>query len=655
LLQPRNLPTLATMNSLPRRWLGPGLIVSMGLVACGASDDTTPDEGASGQGGSAAGGSKAGAGQGGATTAGKAGSGTAGKAGQGGVGGGQAGAGAGGSGGAAGGGKGGAGGLAGSPAGGAGGAGKGGAGGQAGGAGPGGAGGQGGTPAGGAGQGGSAQGGAGMAGAGMAGAGGCGAGDGLPLPVLDGVPASALFRVQVTRDCVKQQTFVYQSAAGDKNTQGQANKTFSYAVTSGPGPFTVEVTKAGSKAGQAVLRPERLGLGTVATTVDAAGSKAVFTVADPAQISVEFDDDPALMDAVVILARPAELAGEVPDPAKSYVVSDAKVAALAVPAGQSTVYFPPGVHEIGYWSIPATVNQVYLADGAFVRGYFHADRTGGAPIKINGRGVLSGDVYPFNNGGYTNLLDVVGMTKGHLIEGISLVDSSKYTAALYASDSTMQDVLLHAWHYESDGLHVRGTNVVASGVFFHVNDDAIVTSSPVTSFTVKDSVFWAMAGGSALELGWNPHSVDGVTLQSSTLIHHQWNASPDVPSGGLVNGCNLLATNDSNPVVKNVVVTDISVDVPVPRLIDLRMIRPTSPSPPYADDYQNFTFTSIHLDHQGPVTKPLIFLDAIDATHTSSGFAFHGLSINGAVITQQSPLLPTLLSTKGPVPEPTFD
>ena len=62
---------------------------------------------------------------------------------------------------------------------------------------------------------------------------------------------------------------------------------------------------------------------------------------------------------------------------------------------RKTLYFAPGLHEIGDAFPLRPGLQVYLAPGAYVRGYFTcppgADTAGAAGVKIYGRGILSGE------------------------------------------------------------------------------------------------------------------------------------------------------------------------------------------------------------------------------------------------------------------------
>ncbi len=490
---------------------------------------------------------------------------------------------------------------------------------------------------------------------------------------VSSIPVSNVFQVQVTQNGIKAPVFTYKSESGTNSVpefgnMGQANKSFHYALFSGAGPFVIQVTKLGSKATSASIHPNRNGIGTINAVVDSIGSTVSFKLSHSAKITVEFSDDPNLVNPLAIIAHPSELPADVPNVNASsvFVANAADYPSFRVPPSKSVVYFPPGIHQIGYWVVPTTVNQIYLADGAYVRGYFNADRTGAAPIKINGRGILTNDIYPFHQvDGSGKLIDFMLQisgtangssyeTTGHTIEGITLTDSSNYVIELHASNSVIEDVMIHGWKFNNDAIHVGGSNDLLSNNFYHVNDDQVCADGATANLTVQNSIFFPMSGGSVLQLGWWPHSISGVTFKNSDLIHHSWGSALTARAGSVVNSVDLQPGQKNNPLVKNVTVSDIYIDVPIPRFLDLRMIRSGGPSTPYPLNFENFTFTNIHMDHQGDLSSPLILLDQVDSTHTASGFTFTNFSINGATITPKSPIYPSLILLNGHVPIPVF-
>ncbi|MCF7848368.1 MAG: hypothetical protein K9M45_05910 [Kiritimatiellales bacterium] len=75
---------------------------------------------------------------------------------------------------------------------------------------------------------------------------------------------------------------------------------------------------------------------------------------------------------------------------------------------KSTLYFAPGLHELGDGFPLKPGLQVYLAPGAYVRGFFtcppDADTAGASGVKIFGRGILSSEYNQITDGPNENFL-----------------------------------------------------------------------------------------------------------------------------------------------------------------------------------------------------------------------------------------------------------
>ncbi len=475
-------------------------------------------------------------------------------------------------------------------------------------------------------------------------------------------PLSDLYVVTTGQGATVTPRLVYESRAATTGVEwgGNLGKTFHMAIFDVDASVVVTVTKLHSTATSAVVRPGRLGLGPLTATVNSLGSTVSFTLPHAAKFTVEFGDDANNINALAVIAQPAELPAEIPATVDGYVVSAAVATPLTVPNTKSIVIFPSGVHEIGLWHVPTTVTEIYLAPGAWVRGYIVADGSNG-PMKIHGRGVVSADIYPYHYTAGTPdvILHLVGITGGshHLIEGITLIDSTNYTLLIDADSSEVRNVSLHGFRYNNDALGIRGDQILVHDTFMHINDDLLALSFPVTNLMVRDSVLWPAGGGAVLQLGWWPHSVSDLTLQNLDIIHADW--GPDQQDAGLVSCIGQDSPDTTyNPVpfVQRVTVTDVYFDTPVDRLVDIRMIRPGNPTPPWPNRFDQFQFTNIHLDHQGTPLRTLIFLDAQDATHAPTNFTFTNLSINNTRVTASTTsLLSSILSVRAPAASPTFN
>jgi hypothetical protein len=473
---------------------------------------------------------------------------------------------------------------------------------------------------------------------------------------MTGVPASTHFKVTITEGGVAKSKFVYQSTAATVQQPNQANgwwdhsigKSFSFSIFSVSGSVTVSVTKLGSSATSAMIRPTRLGIARLTATISGGNSTVSFSLNPQDHVSVEFSDDTALKDGLAIMAQPPETNVPSLTAGNVYMVPTG-TAALSIPSGKTTIAFAPGVHNIGIFAIPSTVTQVYLPENAFVRGLLKANMTGRGTIIVNGRGVISGDQFAYNSNHYLLDLSNTGWwttIANNLVDGIALVDSPLYTMMLMGNNSTISNVLLHGFQVQNDGIHIAGSSNVIKNNFFHNNDDNIVVGG-YNGDTITDNVFWALEAGNSIMMNYVLQSMNGLTITRSDLIHANWPGSGKV--GAFINALNVQAQNVS--VIQNVTVSDVIVEAPIKRFIDLRMLAGL------AADFVNWSFSGMHLDEQGTLsaTYPLLMFDGADASHTINGFTFTDFTINGSAVTQsQATTNAGIMQLAGTVNVPTF-
>ncbi len=456
---------------------------------------------------------------------------------------------------------------------------------------------------------------------------------------------SDLYEVNVFKGGQSFPSYTYISRAGSDNQAAlgkQTGKTFNYTVFSFSGPVDIEVTKLGSRASSAVLRPDRLGLGTVGSKTSARGSTVRFRLTKPAKVSVEFDDDAILKDAMLIFADSLESGSDVPQlSAPDVFVVSGDQAPGELPAGKTTVYFPPGVFKIGYWQIPPSVRQVYLAGGAFVRGYFSANRSSAGPIKINGRGILSNDVYPFHypdeepkSANSSKWYKAIGITggKGHLIEGLTLVDGSSFFIMTNCDNTVVKNVNINGFRLNNDGITLAGEYNTVSNCFIRTNDDAISVGKG--NLTIRDCVFWQLVDGSIIQLGWYTHNIGGNNVVTNCdVIHAEWTAENTGNLGFItaMMSSSKYSKGDSATAIENFEISNIYFDTKVEKFININpqphWLKRDTLLHPYS--FRNFNVHDIHLKTNTGKKEPLNYIQAFDAAHPLNGFQFGGIYING--------------------------
>ena len=454
--------------------------------------------------------------------------------------------------------------------------------------------------------------------------------------------SSGTYSITVKQDAVKP-AFVYVSHAGTDPSQkewgNQQGKSFHYSVFSFLGAVTVTVTKNNSTAKTAIVRPAAAGIGTLNTSQDGNNRSVSFSLAHPAKISVEFDDDPLNKEALMIFADKLENKTDVPDIAAQEVWKVDNDKSLTVPAGKSIVYFAPGIYSPGMFELPQQVKQVYIAGGAFVRGYILANRNGNQSLLINGRGVLSNDAWPFhypaNTSGetdYAKWYKMIKITGGnnHRIEGITFVDPSANVIAIYsASNNTVENINVNGFRYNNDAVNLHGDHNIVNNCFFRDNEDVIGLNGDNT--TIQNCIFWQLHNGSMIQLGWAPHNISGHTLITDcTILHGEWDNDQN-SNIGFINVMNRSDPKEET-VMENFTVKNIVAETEILRFVDLRMTREGTGHPL---SIKNFTFENIHLKNNAN-GQPLFYMTGYDDNHKISNVTMNKVYVNDELMSKES-------------------
>ncbi|MDZ4057345.1 MAG: right-handed parallel beta-helix repeat-containing protein, partial [Polynucleobacter sp.] len=351
-------------------------------------------------------------------------------------------------------------------------------------------------------------------------------------------------RGDVTDTCVVYRTKTYPGP--EREWEQQVNKSVYFAGWNGyrdGDVVTVWVQKIGSRASSAIVRPERNNIGALKTFGEANERRVVFKVSNPTKISVEFDDDPKNNEPLLIFIGREEASGGLGSTAgKKYVYTDS-LALSKLPKEISSVFFGPGRHAVGLWKVPTNVREIFIQEGAVLQGYIYAERADNNPLIIRGGGIISNEGFKYHFPSNANIADYESSQnwykaiqieggKGHLIEGITIIDPSSYIIQLHASDSIISNVKMLGFRMNNDAVTLSGKNNKIEDCFIRVNDDAIVLRD-VQGLTVKNCVFWQLTVGSIFQLGWTAHDISDLTVENCDVIHADWNY--EMENSGFIN------------------------------------------------------------------------------------------------------------------------
>ena len=204
----------------------------------------------------------------------------------------------------------------------------------------------------------------------------------------------------------------------------------------------------------------------------------------------------------------------------------------------TTLYFLPGVHDVGL-AFPVHANrQYYIPGDAIVHGTLSNTKWGdGKNVRIFGHGTLSGSrlkhpayvkpSIPDKQHDRYRPIELVG-TKDTSVEGITIADSAFHTLMLICPyeeghPNAVQWTKIFTWRANGDGINPFG-NTLVEDCFIRTQDDSLYTNGR----GIRRCVLWNDANGSSFVLSSLP-SLEGrkLVVEDCDVIYsrakwHHW-------------------------------------------------------------------------------------------------------------------------------------
>ncbi len=344
-------------------------------------------------------------------------------------------------------------------------------------------------------------------------------------------------RVRPARiDAPWQNTFVFKTACKDfgrfnpKNlgkldTEGYCPNlsgwSHSYVNFETAGPVEMEITKMdGGPIRKATVHPVRYG-----KNIYLKDGKAYLTLEQPCLVAVDINGDMCDQDTtrtrdggwytgpplhgLSIFANPIFTNKPQLGAPSVYAVKPGQVPPTN--GNWKTLYFLPGVHDVGLAFPLQTNKNYYLPGDAIVYGSLNKDKNGAKNIRIFGCGTLSGDRLPHpervvklsmkDSQPYSPI--VMNGPYNSEVEGITIANPAYWSCMLQVSpeyfDAT-RPALIHwvkvlGWRYNGDGFGTQA-NTVIEDCFIRTEDDTIYPCG----LGIRRLVIWHDANGSAFLL-----------------------------------------------------------------------------------------------------------------------------------------------------------
>ncbi|WP_206294403.1 glycoside hydrolase family protein [Humisphaera borealis] len=481
-----------------------------------------------------------------------------------------------------------------------------------------------------------------------------GADDGLVVyPPVPGLAASGHYKVRIrpVRPGGEWQTaFAWETAckAVDKKTDAYfdtlAGWTHAYVNFETSGAVEVEIARTdGAPIRSAAVHPKRK-----ASACEVRDGRAFVLLDQPCLVAVDIDGQMDAQDTgkgykgppihtISLFANPP-LAGK-PKPTDPGV--------LAVKPGEvppsdgpwTTLYFLPGVHDVGL-AFPLRANrQYYIPGDAMVYGTFSNTKWGdGHHIRIFGLGTLSGarlkhpeyvePPVPEKDHGRYRPIELIGTTDTR-VEGITIADSATHSLMLVSPfkaghPNEVRWTKIFTWRANGDGINPFG-NTLIEDCFIRTQDDSLY----VNGLGIRRTVLWNDANGSSFVLSALPQLTDRqLVVEDCDVIYsrakwHHW-------SGGRVFN---MRGEGGRAAGAGVVFRNINVEDPRPTLqqffICMTMPKPYSKNGEKraAGDLSGILFQNISIAAPSVLGEPQILWGQPDAR--IGNLTFENLTLAG--------------------------
>jgi hypothetical protein len=309
------------------------------------------------------------------------------------------------------------------------------------------------------------------------------------------------------------------------------------------GPVEVEIARVdGRPIRSAAVHPRRK-----ASVCAVKGGKAFVTLPAPCLVAVDIDGQMDEQDTgkgykgppihtVSIFANPPVV--DKPRPGDPGVLT-VEPGRMPPPEGPwKTLYFLPGVHDVGRAFRVRTGRRYYIPGDAIVYGTLsNRDWDKGRDIRIFGLGTLSGArmKHPLytepklseRDHGLHRPIEIVGASDTR-VEGITIADSATHSLMLIGTydlehPNTVAWTKIITWRANGDGINPFG-NTLVEDCFLRTQDDSLY----VNGRGIRRTVIWNDANGSAFVLSavsnleGRPLVVEDCDVIYSRAKWHHW-------------------------------------------------------------------------------------------------------------------------------------
>jgi len=331
----------------------------------------------------------------------------------------------------------------------------------------------------------------------------------------------------------------------------------------------VEISKVGGAAiKKAMVRP--VGNALAATI---ANGKAYIVFDKPANVNVDIDgqmeDKYTGMDysgpkihTISLFANPVY---KVPNSTNPRVISlnPGETIPLGTSTAWDTIYFQPGIHNIG---TPYTIysNKVlYIPGNAIVHGTIHPKNAWGNDASkkwsVYGSGAISGENILWTGDDNKNAKTFTYQAEAARLEGFVVIDPANHTFNMNHTGpdtnvNVYKNIKVFGWRKNSDGINAFRNSTITD-CFFRVQDDVFYYGGD--NVKISNCVTWNDANGAVVYVTKGATTMDMSYFKDIKVIYHR--AYWHYWDGGRV-----ISFRDRKPgnVIKNVQIRNVLIEDP---------------------------------------------------------------------------------------------
>lgn len=426
-----------------------------------------------------------------------------------------------------------------------------------------------------------------------------------------------------------------------------AGWTHTYVNFETSGAVEIEITRSnGRPIRSAAVHPRRK-----ASVCSVKSGKVLVRLDEPCLVAVDIDGQMDEQDTgkgykgppihtISLFANPLVVGKPDPDGAGVLTVKPGETPPSDGP--WTTLYFLPGVHDVGL-AFPLRANrQYYIPGDAIVYGTLSNQEWGdGHHVRVFGLGTLSGArlkhpkyVAPAISAKEHKRyrpIEVVGTTDTR-VEGITIADSANHSLMLInpykaGHPNEVRWTKIFTWRANGDGINPFG-NTLIEDCFFRTQDDSLY----VNGLGIRRCVLWNDANGSSFvlsglqQLGGRQIVVEDCDVIYARAKWHHW-------SGGRVFN---MRGEGERAAGAGVIFRDINIEDPRPTLQQF-FICMTVPKPYTNDtrkrgggDLSNILFQNIAIATPSVLNEPQILWGQADARIRN--LTFENLTVAGKLV-----------------------